>query len=111
MLRFIKPKYDIKIVYMYDEVAYGSIPSQADAERILTDLRAGRAFPHPISSPGYEQRLEDIIAERPVDPAYYAWDLAVDNRTQNATRIDRSPGRSVQQDKPKLLRRCFTKYF
>lgn len=57
--------------YMYDELRYGNIPSQANAERLLADLKAGRAVPHPISDPGYEQRLEDIIAGRSVDPACF----------------------------------------
>ena len=43
--------------YIYDELRYGNIPSQASAERLLADLKAGRAVPHPISDPGYEQRL------------------------------------------------------
>ncbi len=57
--------------YMYDELRYGGVPKPEAAARILRDLRAGRAMPHPISEPGYEQRLEDIMAGRCVDPIHF----------------------------------------
>ncbi|ENZ77981.1 MULTISPECIES: nuclear hormone receptor family protein [Ralstonia] len=58
-------------LYLYDETRYGGAPSQADAERILTDLREGRAIAHPISEHGYMERLEDIVAGRAVDLTYF----------------------------------------
>lgn len=57
--------------YMYDEARYGSIPSSEAANTLIADIRAGRAFVHPISEPGYMQRLEDIVAGRPVDPSFF----------------------------------------
>lgn len=58
-------------VYMYDEWRYGSAPTPENAARILADLKVGRAIPHPIAEPGYEQRLEDIVAGRQVDPSFF----------------------------------------
>lgn len=58
-------------IYMYDEIRYGGIPSPTDAERLLADLRTGRAVAHPISETGFESRLEDIMAGRSVSPAYF----------------------------------------
>jgi hypothetical protein len=58
-------------VYMYDEWRYGSTPTPEKAARILADLKVGRAIPHPIAEPGYEQRLEDIVVGRQVDPSFY----------------------------------------
>lgn len=58
-------------LYMYDEARFGGIPSPETAKGLLADLRAGRAFAHPISAQGYMQRLEDIAAGRPVDPSIF----------------------------------------
>lgn len=58
-------------LYMYDEARFGGIPSPETAKSLLADLRAGRAFAHPISARGYMQRLEDIVAGRPVDPSFF----------------------------------------
>jgi hypothetical protein len=58
--------------YMYDECNMGGVPpSREAADSLLFDLKAGKAYPHPTSEPGYEQRLEDIIAGRPVNPEYF----------------------------------------
>lgn len=59
-------------LYLYDEARYGTPPSPADAERLLADLREGRAIAHPISEKGYIERLEDIVAGREVDPSFFS---------------------------------------
>lgn len=57
--------------YMYDEWRYGGVPTPETAANILADLKAGRAVPHPVAEPGYQQRLEDIVAGREVDPSFF----------------------------------------
>lgn len=59
-------------LYMYDEASYGAVPSRDAATRILADLLNGRAYVHPLIEPGYQQRLQDIIAGRAVDPALFS---------------------------------------
>jgi hypothetical protein len=57
--------------YMYDEHRYGCVPTQEAAQTILANLKSGRAFPHPISEPGFMERLDELAAGRPVDPSYW----------------------------------------
>lgn len=47
-------------VYIYDESHSGSEPTPENAKKILDDLDNGRALPHPISDPGWRERLEAI---------------------------------------------------
>lgn len=72
----------MSVAYLYDELRYGGIPSKENAERLLADLKAGIAVPHPVSDPGYEQRLEDIIAGRSVDPACFGVRPSADDEAQ-----------------------------
>lgn len=78
----------MSFAYMYDELRYRGIPSKENAKRLLADLKAGRAIPHPISDPGYEQRLEDIIAGRSVDPACFGVRPSVDSDAQGVVDAD-----------------------
>ena len=67
----IKAMNDIRGVYRYDEACCGGIPSPESAKQIMADLKSGGAIPHAISEPGYVERLNDIVAGRAVDPAFF----------------------------------------
>lgn len=57
--------------YMYDEYRYGAVPTQEAAQKLLADLKAGKAWLHPISETGCMDRLEDIAVGRTVDPTFW----------------------------------------
>lgn len=93
----------MSVGYIYDELGHGAIPSQAEAERLLADLKAGFAIPHPVSDPGYEQRLEDIIAGRSVDPACFGVRQSGGGEALDVMRADRKwnlghPARQVKAE-------------
>jgi hypothetical protein len=56
---------------MYDERRYGSVPTQSCAQKLLSDLKSGKAYLHPISEPGCINRLENIIAGKPVSVEFW----------------------------------------
>lgn len=59
------------LVYIYDEIKYGSAPTIEQAKQFLDDLHSGRAMPDFHSEPGWKERLIAISNGEKVSDSFF----------------------------------------